>query len=251
MPMELTLDGIPVDVTFKKIKNMHLKVHAPEGRVTLSVPLGMGSEDVRSFAMSRLGWIRKNREKMRARPREICYGYEEGERHFFWGIPCVLKICESPKAATVILDGDKVHLQVRPGAGRRQRAACLEAWSRMILREAALPLLAKWEARMGVKVERLFIRQMKTRWGSCNWRAGSIRLNTELVRRPVGCLEYVIVHELVHLLEPSHNARFRALMDAFLPQWKSLKVLLNQPLQAQEGMERLSVLCPGDVYSEP
>lgn len=230
----LHIEGFPVEITFKKIKNIHLKVHAPEGRVSLSVPLGMAVGDIRSFALSRLDWIRKNREKICARPVEAAWRYTDGELHFLWGIPHHLKLCEIPEKPSVTLQGREICLSVRPGTDAEGRKALLQSWYRRQLREASLPLIGKWEEKMGVRVERLFVRSMKSRWGSCNFRAGSIRLNTDLARRPLSCLEYVIVHELVHLLEPSHNARFKALMDRFLPLWPSRKALLNQPLRVRE-----------------
>ncbi|MCW7753614.1 M48 family metallopeptidase [Desulfobotulus sp. H1] len=225
----IRLEEISVDVIVKPIRNMYLKVHAPEGRVSLSVPVGMEDNEVRSFALSRLGWIRRSREKVQSQPRDVALFYRNGEEQFLWGKPCLLEVCEFAGAPGVCLKGRRIYLQVRPGTDARGREAVMAGWMRKQLLTKALFLVRKWEIRMGVRVEKVYIRRMKTRWGSCNCRAFRVRLNTELVRRPVSVLEYVVVHELAHLLEPSHNDRFRRLMDTFLPEWRSLKESLNHP----------------------
>lgn len=232
---QIDVGGIPVDVVFKNIKNVHLSVHPPTGRVRISAPAWMKLDTIRVYAISKLDWIKKQQKKLREQERETPREYLDRESHFVWGKRYLLKVIEASQTPYVELKHNQMVLTVRPGADMERRGTVVTAWYREQLRITAMPLIAKWELLMGVKTNRIFIQRMKTKWGSCNPKRHSIRLNSELAKKPQECLEYVIVHELVHLLEPSHNHRFVALMDKFMPQWKQFRDELNRvPLAHQE-----------------
>jgi predicted metal-dependent hydrolase len=230
VPAATTLDlgGIAIDVVRKNIRNLHLKVCPPDGSVRISAPLRMDLDVIRSFAISRVGWVRKHQQRMRERPTATPLEYVDGECHYLWGSPCLLQVRETNAAANVaLLDGSLV-LSVRAGTKRRRKQALLDEWYRARLLEVLPELAGKWERLTSVKAGRYSARKMRTRWGSCNPRTGDIRLNTELAKKSRECLEYVLVHELAHVLEPSHNARFKALMDRFMPEWRTLKAELKR-----------------------
>ncbi len=225
---EIILDDIPVAVVRKRIRNLRLSVHPPEGTVRISAPLRMSLDTIRNFALSKLGWIKRQQQKLRDQEREEPREYLDRESHLVWGERRLLRVEERDSPPHVLLDPGRLVLRVRPGTDTAGRQAVVAAWQREELRQATLPLIDAWEARLGVTVTRLYVRYMKTRWGTCNTRAGSIRLNSELARKPRECLEYIVVHEMVHLLEPSHNQRFQELMDRFLPAWRNLRRELNR-----------------------
>ena len=225
---QIELGDITVDVVLKDIKNIHLSVHPPTGRVRISAPLRMDMETIRVYAISRLGWIKAQQKKLREQERETPREYLDRESHYVWGKRYLLQVVETEGAPSVELKHNQMLLRVRPGAGEKKMQAIVEEWYRRQLKGAAPALIAKWEPLMGVKIARFFVRRMKTRWGSCNHRTGSIRLNTELAKKPRECLEYIVVHEMAHLLEPTHNARFVALMDRYLPNWRLLRDELNR-----------------------
>lgn len=226
--MQLSLGDVTAEVVFKNIKNVHLSVHPPTGRVRISAPARMEPDAIRLFALSKLGWIRAQRRKIQAQPREPAREYVERESHYVWGERYLLEVHERPGAPKVELLPKALRLWVKPGAAPDARAVLLEAWYRDRLREAALPLIAAWQTRLQVEVESLVVRRMKTRWGSCTPARRSIRLNTDLAKKPPVCLEYVVVHELMHLLEPSHNRRFVSLMSQHLPNWAAYRDELNR-----------------------
>lgn len=228
MANALVLGEVVVDVILKDIKHVHLSVHPPTGRVRLSAPAYMRPETIRAFAISKLGWIKQQQTKHRNQERETRREYLERESHYVWGRRYLLKLVEQDAPPTVALGHSQLVLRVRPGASTEARRAIMERWYRGQLRQAAAPVIARWEPRLGVQVARLFVQEMRTKWGSCNHRAGTIRLNTELAKKPAECLEYVVVHELMHLLEPSHNQRFVTLMDRHLPQWRDYRDELNR-----------------------
>ena len=228
MQTQINLGDISVEVVLKNIKNVHLSVHPPLGRVTVSAPAHMNLDTIRVFAISKLGWIKQQQRKFQKQARETPREYLERESHYLWGKRYLLKITECEQAPAIELKHTQLHLQLRPGTDEPKRQAILEAWYREQLKKAVQPLITKWEILIGVKLERLFVQRMKTKWGSCNHRAHTIRLNTDLAKKPPECLEYVLVHELVHLLEPTHNARFIAYMDQFMPKWQFYRATLNQ-----------------------
>jgi hypothetical protein len=226
--MTIELEDLAIEVTRKKIRNLRISIHPPAGEVRLSAPMRTSLAEIREFAASRLGWIKKHREKLRVQKTESRLDYVTGERHLVWGHSHTLQIEEMQVPPSVELLEDVILLRVRPGSDRERRGTLVTAWYRRQVEAALPPLIKAWEPRMSVEVKGFSMRQMKTRWGSCNTRDGSIRLNTELAKKPRECLEYVLVHEMVHLIEASHNARFKALMDRFLPPWRETRRLLNR-----------------------
>ena len=224
----IQLGDITVEVVQKDIKHVHLSVYPPDGRVRVAAPRRMDVETIRVFVIAKLEWIKKQQSKLRSQVREAPREYLERESHLVWGRRYLLRVDEVDAPPAVELSHSTMILRVRPGTDTARRQAIVEAWYRQQLKDAVPPLLARWEPILGVKAQRFFVQRMKTRWGSCNPRDRHIRLNTELAKNPPECLEYVLVHELVHLLEASHNARFVALMDQVLPNWRLLRQRLNE-----------------------
>ena len=238
MESQIRLGDVTVEVVRKKVKNLNLTVHPPHGHVRISAPRRVSMKAIRAFAVSKLDWIERHqdriREQARQAPREPtpeCQ-YLDGETHHAWGRPYLLAVSEWDGPPSVRLHHDHMLLQVRPRTSRDKRQAVVEKWYREQIREAVPPLVAVWEPRLGVSVERFFVQRMKTRWGTCNPQARTIRLNTELAAKPPAQLEYIVVHELVHLLEPTHNARFYVLMDRYMPDWKVHREALNRAPRA-------------------
>jgi predicted metal-dependent hydrolase len=228
MASQLMLGDIAVDVVLKDIKNVHLSVYPPTGRVRLAAPQWMSLDTIRSFAISKLAWIKAQQSKLRAQEREPPREYVDRESHYVWGKRYLLAVTEGDERPGIELKHSRMLLRVRPGAGSETRKALVEAWYREQIRMAVPPLLARWTPRIGAEVARFYVQRMRTKWGSCNHRARTIRLNTELAKKAPTCLEYIVVHELVHLLEPTHNARFIALMDQFMPDWEFRRQTLNR-----------------------
>jgi predicted metal-dependent hydrolase len=220
---QIELGGITADLTRKKIKNIRLSVHPPAGAVRISAPRRMSLDQVYAFASSKLGWIEKQQIRLREQELATARDYSGGESHYVWGRPLTLEVAYANRAPSLERAPSGLLLVVRPGADAGKRQAVVEAWYRTELERAAAPLIARWEPVLGAELQRLFVRRMKTRWGTCNPVARTIRLNSELAKRAPEYLEYVVVHELVHMLEASHGARFRALMDGFLPGWRELR----------------------------
>lgn len=234
MTETIELGEISIRVTRKAIKNVHLSVHPPDGRVTLSAPTNTRLEVARAYAISRLKWIRDQQEQLRAQARETPREYVERESHYLWGRRYLLSVIERDVKPQVTLDHKRINLTVRPGAGQRKRARVMHEWHKSLLHDFVPPVIRKWENRLGVKVSGYFLQRMKTKWGSCNHEAGHIRLNTELVKKPKDLVEYVIVHEMIHLLESTHNERFVGLLDEHLPSWREARAELNElPLGAE------------------
>jgi predicted metal-dependent hydrolase len=228
MVTQLQLGDIAVDVVRKDIKNVHLAVHPPLGRVSISAPAHMSLDTIRVFAISKLDWIKRQQTKLQEQDREKPREFLERESHYVWGKRYLLTVSERDQAPHVELTPSQMLLSVRPGTDEARRERIVEAWYREQVKSAVPPLLAKWEPVLGVEVERVFVQRMKTKWGSCNTATGSIRLNTDLAKKPRQCLEYVVVHEMVHLLEPTHNARFVSLMDRLMPHWRVYREQLNR-----------------------
>jgi predicted metal-dependent hydrolase len=187
----------------------------------------MSLDTVRVFAIAKLPWIKKQQRKLLEQQRETPREYTDRESHYVWGQRYLLQVIEADRPHSVELSHGRMILLVRRRTDTTKRQALLDDWYRQQLRTALSPLIEKWEGLMGVKVRRVFVQRMKTKWGSCNHREGSIRLNTDLARKPRECLEYILVHEMVHLLEPTHNKRFMALIDQFMPKWQSHRDTLN------------------------
>jgi predicted metal-dependent hydrolase len=228
MADQINVGGISVEVVFKDIKNVHLSVYPPTGRVRIAAPTRMNLDTIRLYAIAKLDWIKKQQAKLQGQERETPREYLDRESHYVWGRRYLLKLKEADAIPTVELKHNQMVLTIRSGAGRDKKEEVVSAWYREQLRLAMSPLIAKWEMLIGVKSNRIFIQRMKTKWGNCNPHSRSIRLNSELAKKSPECLEYVIVHELVHLLEPTHNQRFVALMDKFMPQWRQFRDELNR-----------------------
>ena len=229
-PVRSTLDlgGLQVQLTRKAIKHVHLSVLPPAGQVRVAAPTHVPVETVRLFVINKLAWIRAQQRKLRTQERETPRQFAAKESHFVWGKRYLLRLSTADAAPAVTLSPRTLHLQERPGTDRAGRDAMLQAWYRQQVRQALPPLLARWEPVMGVRAGTVRVQRMKTKWGSCTPATGAIRLNTDLAKKPGECLEYIVVHELVHLIEPTHNARFVALMDKFMPQWKTRRAMLNR-----------------------
>lgn len=229
MPVQtIQLGNIAVDVVQKDIRNIHLSVYPPHGTVRISAPLRTHPETIRVFAISKLDWIRQQQQKLQAQARETPREYLPRESHYLWGKRYLLEIIEQDRPANVELKHNKISLQIRPEADQFQKQIALDAFYRQQLKAAIPPLITKWEKLMGVSLEGFTVRQMKTKWGSCSPELKTIRLNLELAKKPPICLEYIIVHEMTHLLEPTHNDRFVDWMNQFLPNWKSCRDDLNR-----------------------
>lgn len=234
MSATILLGDIVIAVNRKAVKNVHLSVHPPAGHVTLVAPTGTRLEVARAYAISRLGWIRAQREKLLAQAREAPRQFVERETHYLWGRRYLLSVVEEDAKPSVQLGHRKIMLKVRPGSTRAKREEVMHDWHRALLHDVVPAVIRKWEAKIGVQVSGYFLQRMKTKWGGCNHRAGNIRLNTELMKKPKDLLEYVVVHEMLHLIEPTHSERFVALLDQYYPTWREARAELNElPLAAE------------------
>lgn len=230
----IQLGDIKIAVNRKAVKNVHLSVHPPAGHVTLVAPTETRLEVIRAYAISKLGWIKNQQDKLLNQSRETQRQFVERETHYLWGRRYLLSVVERETKPSVTLDHRRISLIVRPGSDVQKRAEVIHEWHKSLLHEAVPTLISKWEQKLKVKVTGYFLQRMKTKWGSCNHSAGNIRLNTELVKKPKDLLEYVIVHELAHLLEPTHCDRFVAILDEHYPTWREARAELNElPLSAE------------------
>lgn len=227
MLTEIKIGDIPVDVVLKDIKNVHLSVYPPTGRIRISAPLNSNLDTLRIYAISKLPWIKRNQVKLKNQARETHREYLERESHYVWGKRYLLKIVNVETAARVELNHSQLVMYVRPNTQTYQMQAILDAWYREQLKNSVPELIEKWQKLIGVSVNSFYIQKMKTKWGSCNVESRNIRLNSELTKKPIECLEYVIVHELAHLIEPTHNSRFVYLMEQFMPKWELYRNQLN------------------------
>lgn len=232
---QIDLGDMQIEVVRKDIKNLHLSVLPPKGRVRIAAPHHMNLDTIRVFAISKIAWIKSQQRKMLSQEREAPREYLDRESHYVWGRRYLLKRVEKEAAPFIELKHSRLVMQVRPGCDEVRSQEILDGWYREQLRNALPPLISKWSPVIGVGVGRVFVQRMKTKWGSCNPSSGSIRLNTDLAKKPPECLEYILVHEMAHLIEPTHNPRFVALMDVLLPAWRSLRDKLNDlPVRHEE-----------------
>lgn len=230
----IQLGDIAITVTRKGIKNVHLTVHPPDGRVTLTAPSNTRLEVARAYAISKLVWIRDQQRKLQCQARETPRQFIARESHHVWGRRYLMTVNYQEAKPRVTLGNQRITLVVRPGSSAEKRAAVIHAWHKSLLHQVVPLLIEKWERKLKVKVSGYFLQRMKTQWGSCNPARGNIRLNTELVKKPKDLLEYVVVHEMAHLLEPTHSARFTAILDAHYPSWREARAELNAlPLAAE------------------
>ncbi|MEP7008804.1 MAG: SprT family zinc-dependent metalloprotease [Acidobacteriota bacterium] len=234
MEETIQLGEVSIAVTRKDIKHVHLSVHPPHGRVTLVAPKTTRPEVARAYAASKLGWIRDQQEKLRAQAREPRRQFVERESHYLWGRRFLLTVREEDGKPSVKLSHRSITLTVRPGSDKAKREEVIHEWHKSLLHRTIPDLIRKWEQKLGVEVAGYFLQRMKTKWGSCNHQARNIRLNTELVKKPKDLLEYVVVHEMAHLIAPTHSERFMALMDQHYPTWREARAELNElPLGAE------------------
>lgn len=234
----IEIGDISITVTRKDIKNVHLSVHPPEGRVTLSAPTETRLEVARAYAITRLGWICEQQEKLRDQARETPREFIERESHYLWGRRHLLTVVERDVKPFVVVDHKRITLSVRPGSDRAKRASIIHEWHKSLLHALIPTLISEWEPKLDVRVTAYFLQRMKTKWGSCNHKAGHIRLNTELTKKPKDLIEYVVVHEMLHLIEPTHSDRFISLLSRHFPTWKEARAELNDlPLAAEEWGE--------------
>jgi predicted metal-dependent hydrolase len=234
------IDGIKICLIKKNVKSLSLRVKPPHGVVDLTVPESVSFEAARAFVISRLSWIRKQRDVLDAQARLPTRRFVERESHFVWGKRCILELEEEQNSKpSLMLEHTRLKLRVKPGCTLADRRRVMEKWRREQLREVVPEIVRKWESRLNVSVSAYFIQRMKTKWGSCNTTERSIRLNLELTQRPKEIVEYVIVHEMMHLIEPSHGRRFIEMMDSHLPSWKTLRDELNSlPLPDEMWAEK-------------
>ncbi len=228
MASQIKLGDIAVDVVQKDIKNVHLSVHPPTGRVRISAPSRMKMDTIRVFAISKLAWIRQQQKKLRDQLREPEREYVDRESHYVWGRRYLLEVAENEGEPFVVLTHRRMILGVRPGTRRAGRDATLARWYRELVRSEMPTLIARWEPLLGTRVKQVFVQEMKTKWGSCNPLSRTIRLNTELAKKPRDCLDYIVLHEMIHLFERKHGARFVTLMDKFMPRWQFVRAKLNR-----------------------
>ncbi|CUS32148.1 conserved hypothetical protein [Candidatus Nitrospira nitrosa] len=228
MMAQVQLGNITADVVLKDIKNVHLSVYPPNGHVRIAAPARMSLDTIRVFAVSKLGWIKQQQKKLREQERETPREYLNRESHYLWGRRYLLTVREDDEAPSIELKHSRILLHVRPGTSEERKQALFEEWYREQLKQAVPLLITKWQPLIGVTVNRFFVQRMKTKWGSCNPTARHIRLNTELTKKPPECLEYIVVHEMAHLIEPTHTQRFIALMNRFMPKWQFYRGVLNR-----------------------
>ena len=234
----IQIGEVAIAVTRKDVKHVHLSVYPPMGHVTLVAPIDTRPEVARAYAISKLGWIRDQQATLCRQARETPRQFVERESHYLWGQRYLLTVIEKDAKPFVRLGHRRITLTVRPGSTTAKREKVIHEWHKALLHEAVPPLVHKWEARLGIEVAGYFLQRMKTKWGSCNRRAGNIRLNTELVKKPKGLLEYVVVHEMLHMIAPTHGEQFLGLMNQHWPAWREARAELNElPLAAEAWRE--------------
>jgi len=234
--VEIRVSGLTVQVVRKDIKNLHVGVYPPNGRVRVAAPLNVNNDAVRLAVAGKLGWIKKHQAKFRAQSRESGRELVSGESHYYLGQRYRLRVFYHDGVPRVVVVRGKsvIELHVRPGATAERRGQVLQNWYRQKLKEMIPPILQKWQRTLNVQITDCRIKKMKTRWGSCNFKASRIWLNLELIKKPTHCLEYIVVHELVHLIERHHNSRFISIMDQYVPHWRLHRQELNSAPLAHE-----------------
>ena len=228
MSYEIIVGNIRIEVIRKKIKNLHLYVQPPDGKVKITAPIRMKDEAIRNFAISKVSWIKKHQERFHGKEREPEKEYITGEAHYYQGKPYLLNVVHTNKKQRAeIGENNQIYLYVREGSSTEKREHIMMEWYRSELKKQIPDLIAKWENNMNVKVNSWGVKMMKTRWGTCNPKDKRIWINMELVKKDTRCLEYIVVHEMTHLLVRGHNKRFYAYMERFIPNWKDIKKELN------------------------
>lgn len=226
--MQIQIADISVEIVKKEIKNMHLAVLPPDGKVRVSAPLAMPDEAIAMFVRTKLGWIRKQQARFEAQPRQSQREYVSGETLYVWGHQYFLQVAYSYKGNSLVLDGNQAILTVRQESTAKQREAFVNEWYRGLLKAEVEKYLPKWEKITGLHCSSWQSKYMTTRWGTCNTNTRKIWLNLQLAKKPIECLEYVILHELAHLKVKNHGSEFIAILDQHMPQWRERKMLLNE-----------------------
>jgi hypothetical protein len=235
MQSSIKIGDLGVEVVRKAIKNIHLSVHPPHGRVTIAAPEHLKLDTIRVFAIAKMPWIRAQQKKLALQDRETAREFLTRESHYVWGERYLMKATQVDEPPKIDLRHKRLIFQTRPDTSMEKKQELLDGWYRELLREAVAKMLPAWERKIGVNANHFFVQRMKTKWGSCNPVAQTIRLNTDLAKKPRECLEYIVVHELVHMIEPTHNDKFVKLMDKHMPKWQSHRQLLNSlPLRYQD-----------------
>lgn len=230
----MTVRGIDIDVIYKDIKNLHVGVYPPHGRVRVAAPTKLNDDNVRLAVVGRLAWIKRQRAQLRDAARQSRREMVTGESHYLWGRRYRLDVTERPGAPYLDVKGDRLLLSVPEGTSAERRRKVLDRWHRDQLRQALPELIEKWEQVIGAEVPRWTIRRMKTKWGSCNRESRHIWFNVELAKKQPECLEYIVVHEMAHYLERGHGEPFTTLMDSLLPDWRERRDRLNDAPLAEE-----------------
>ena len=234
MSKTIQIGEIPIKITLKDVENVHLSVHPPDGQVSLVAPASTRLDVARAYAISKLTWIRRQQHQFKNQARETARQFVERESHYLWGRRYLLSVVYQNAKPSVTFDHKRIVLSVRPGSDVVKRAEVFHNWHKSLLHDVVPSLINKWEDKLGVRITNYYLQRMKTKWGSCNHQARHIRLNTELVKKPKDLLEYVIVHELAHLLEPTHSDCFVSILDQHYPTWREARAELNElPLSAE------------------
>lgn len=226
--MQIVVSNIPVEVIRKNIKNMHLSVLPPDGKVRVSAPAKLTDDAITMFVRMKLGWIKKQQEKFQQQPRQSERQYVSGETLYVWGKQYFLQVEYSYKGNALTLSGDKAILTVRKESSPKQRESFVNEWYRTILKQEVAKYLPKWEKTTGLYCSSWQSKYMTTKWGTCNTNTRKIWLNLQLAKKPIESLEYVILHELAHLKVKNHGPEFVAVLDQYMPQWQERKKLLNE-----------------------
>ncbi len=230
----LSVRGIDIDVVYKDIKNLHIGVYPPLGRVRVAAPERLDDDQVRLAVIQRLPWIKRQREQLKTAPRQTAREMITGESHYVWGLRKRLKVVERPGHTHFEIDGDRLVLYTPRDTTAEQRRTALDRWHRQQLREALPAVISAWEQALEVSVPKWTIRRMKTKWGLCNRESRHLWFNVELAKKHPDCLEYIVVHEMTHYFERNHGVRFTKLMDKYLPDWRSRRDQLNGSPLAEE-----------------
>lgn len=234
----IELGEISITVIQKNIKNVHLAVYPPDGRVTLSIPSNTRLDVARVYAISKLEWIRNQQKRLKCQARETPRQFIDRESHNVWGRRYLMTVEYKNSKPSVVLSNNRIFLIVRPGSSKKKRSEIMHEWHKSLLHKAVPPLIRKWEKIFNVDVSRYFLQRMKTKWGSCNHTLKNIRLNTELIKKPKDLLDYVIAHEVAHLIEPTHNDRYIAILEKHYFNWREARAELNElPLGAEVWKE--------------
>ena len=226
MTFAFELADISFDVEYRNVKTLRLTVYPPDGRVRIAAPPGAAPEFIRKFAASKIGWIEKHRERF-LNHSKLIGSLRNHSTVYVWGKAYELELVERSGNPKIAIDGERMTMYVRPGSLKAKKQEFLDRWYRRILNEAAAVIIKKWEAPIGVEVKKLYIRKMKSHWGSCNYQKQTLRLNSELAKRSPECLEYVIVHEMLHIIEKGHNRNFYRLLNKYIPAWKTIRKKMN------------------------